>query len=102
MNNHMHSTNAAYIEARQRLAATNLKRCPLCDSLNAAANSECFVCRWHGQFLQDQKSIEEGLADLLNKCPEYQEKPVRKPRSKVSRLSNLMRRMLYGPVDFRV
>ncbi|MGI8923744.1 MAG: hypothetical protein ACR2HJ_06845 [Fimbriimonadales bacterium] len=38
--------------------------------VNAKLNSECFVCRWHGGFDHDPESVEEGLIDLLEQCPE--------------------------------
>lgn len=53
-----------------RLAAANLKRCPLCGAVNAVVNQECFICRWHGAFYRNPAEIEEGLAQLLDHCPE--------------------------------
>lgn len=53
----------------QRLAARNLKRCPLCEALNSSRNNECFVCSWHGVFDHRPESIEEGLIELLLREP---------------------------------
>jgi hypothetical protein len=57
-------------DGNRSLAAGHLKRCPLCGALNSLRNRECFVCRWRGEFDLDQESIEAGLADLLDRCPE--------------------------------
>ena len=60
----------ARIEAQMRLAIDSLKCCPLCGAVNAAQNHECFVCRWQGRFDRDPERIENGLNDLLDRCPE--------------------------------
>lgn len=60
----------ARLEAQMRLAIDSLKCCPLCGAVNAAQNSECFVCRWQGRFDHDPDRIENGLNDLLDRCPE--------------------------------
>ena len=54
----------------RRLAALNLKRCPLCGTLNARQNAECITCRWHGAFEDDPLSIEEGLMEMIDRCPD--------------------------------
>lgn len=51
----------------------NLKRCPLCGAVNAATNSECFVCRWHGEFDHELHSIEQGLHELVARSPELEQ-----------------------------
>ncbi len=48
----------------------SLKRCPLCGAVNALSNCECFVCRWYGEFSRDAEALEEGLEELLDRCPE--------------------------------
>ena len=58
-------------EARRRIAQSNLKRCPLCNALNARANDDCFVCGWHGRFDHDPFRIEESLIKLIYQCPEF-------------------------------
>jgi len=58
------------IEAQRRRAAEALKRCPLCDAINAMSNEECFVCTWHGEFNHDPDNVEAGLGELLDRCPE--------------------------------
>lgn len=96
---------ASIIEASRKLAAANLKRCPVCEALNAASNAECFVCRWHGEFDHDAKAIEEGLKQLLNRCPEIKsvnkKMPAKAPRRR-SRLTGLLRRLVKRPLDLSV
>ena len=58
------------LEAHKKLAVENLKSCPLCNAVNALQNHECFVCRWHGDFIHDSEVVEEGLMELLDRCPE--------------------------------
>jgi hypothetical protein len=69
-------------EASRRLAAENLKVCPLCGAVNAHLNSECFVCRWHGDFSQDPDDVEDGVLDLLCQCPELIDAMVAEPEPK--------------------
>lgn len=57
-------------ENPRSIAVGHLKRCPLCGALNSKRNAECFVCRWHGDFDHDPASIDQGLNDLLERCPE--------------------------------
>lgn len=57
-------------QSRLRLAAANLKRCPLCGAVNARQNFECFACSWHGAFDRDPHTVEEGLSQLIERCPE--------------------------------
>ncbi len=57
-------------EAGRRLASENLKVCPLCSAVNALMSSECFVCRWAGDFSYDADDIEDGIVDILARCPE--------------------------------
>jgi len=57
-------------EASRRMAAENLKVCPLCGGLNAATNAECFVCCWRGEFSYDPYEIEDGVVELMAQCPE--------------------------------
>lgn len=70
-NNWLSNTPVFRSETRRRLAAANLKRCPLCGSVNAKSNHECFVCRWHGGFDVDPARIEESLLQLMDQCPEF-------------------------------
>ncbi|HVT12540.1 MAG TPA: hypothetical protein VHE55_09750 [Fimbriimonadaceae bacterium] len=58
------------IDNHRKLAVGNLKRCPVCSTVNARLNHECFVCRWHGEFDTDPASVEQGLVDVLEQCPE--------------------------------
>jgi hypothetical protein len=91
------------LESQRKLAALSLKRCPLCGAINAMANDECFVCRWGGQFDRDAVAVDEGLGELLKKCPELvdamlSEPP--KPRGFWSRLQlgvrEVARRLRFG------
>lgn len=56
----------------KKVAIGHLKRCPLCGALNTKRNRECFVCRWRGEFQYDEAAINQGLEDLLERCPELQ------------------------------
>lgn len=58
------------LDSHRKLAVGNLKRCPLCGTVNAKLNCECFVCRWHGDFDHDPIAVEEGLIEVLEQCPE--------------------------------
>jgi hypothetical protein len=58
------------LDSHRKLAIDNLKRCPVCDTVNAMMNMECFVCRWHGEFDHDPISVEAGLYEVLEQCPE--------------------------------
>lgn len=58
------------IDANRRVAAENLKLCPLCGAVNAKLNGECFVCCWQGEFEHDADLIEAGVHELLDQCPE--------------------------------
>ncbi len=67
------------LESQRKLAALSLKRCPLCGAVNAVANDECFVCRWHGEFQSDPVSVDEGLGLLLENCPELVDAMTQQP-----------------------
>ncbi|MEZ0326929.1 MAG: hypothetical protein ACAH95_13600 [Fimbriimonas sp.] len=67
------------LESQRKLAALSLKRCPLCGAVNAVANDECFVCRWHGEFQCDPNSVDEGLGLLLENCPELMDAMMAEP-----------------------
>ncbi|HEY3783250.1 MAG TPA: hypothetical protein VGL56_19395 [Fimbriimonadaceae bacterium] len=94
------------LRARRKVAATNLKRCPVCEALNAVSNNECFVCTWRGKFSHDPMDIEDGLRELLTRCPEYKAStPQIIPTSRKKRSPKwrfLLRRVINGPIDFSV
>jgi hypothetical protein len=69
MNNRFQRPHSLLVPHR-KLAVDNLKRCPVCSTVNAKLNSECFVCRWHGAFDHDASSVEEGFIEILEHCPE--------------------------------
>src|SRR5437868_10169769 len=72
----------ARLETRRKLAVLSLKRCPLCGAVNAVANAECFVCCWRGDFERDPDSVDEGLGELLIRCPELMEAMIGEPEPK--------------------
>jgi hypothetical protein len=39
----------------------DLKICELCGWLNLAANTECFVCGWHGRFERDREVVHAAV-----------------------------------------
>lgn len=39
----------------------DLKICELCGWLNLEANTECFVCGWHGRFERDREVIHAAV-----------------------------------------
>lgn len=57
-------------DGERRLAAENLKVCPVCGTVNARLNGECFVCRWHGKFVHDPIEIDDAMSEMLQQCPE--------------------------------
>ena len=91
MNNRI-DRNAAQ-EAHRRLAAESLKRCPLCGAVNARTNGECFVCRWAGGFDHNPSHVEEGLNELLTRCPELADAIIEHP-TRLQRIQNWFRRTI--------
>lgn len=73
MNNPLASRSFGQLEGRRRFAAENLKRCPLCGAVNSKQNDVCFLCAWSGQFEHEIEAVEEGLEELLERCPELAE-----------------------------
>jgi len=58
------------METQRLVASGTLKTCTCCGALNIVDNRECFVCRWHGRFDEDPIQIEQGVAQLLERCPD--------------------------------
>lgn len=58
----------------------DLKRCPLCGTINAAESPECATCSWHGEFDRDPDIVEEGLFEMMVRCPELAETLIDRPR----------------------
>jgi hypothetical protein len=88
------------LESQRKLAALSLKRCPLCGAVNAVANDECFVCRWHGEFQSDPDSVDEGLGLLLQNCPELMDAMMTeppKPPTVMERVKTLFARIFRRP-----
>lgn len=65
-----------------KIASENLKRCPLCGGVNALSNVECFVCTWSGTFDHDPASVQQGLAELMDRCPELADLMMSQPAKK--------------------
>ena len=53
-----------------RLLLDSLKRCPLCEAVNAEASVACFVCGWAGEFERDAEEIQSSFDDLVARCPQ--------------------------------
>ena len=62
---------------QRRFGLVALKLCPLCDSLNVKANSECYVCRWSGSFESDPERIELTIHAFLQQDDEDSEAEIR-------------------------
>jgi hypothetical protein len=84
--------------AQKKLAQAHLKRCPLCDTLNARTNDECFVCGWKGTFDSDGFRLEQGLHRMMRQLPDLQPELPKTPLTWWQRLFGRLRR----PLDFRV
>jgi hypothetical protein len=76
-----------WFETQKMLADHKLKRCALCGAVNAASNSECFVCGWHGQFDYNPIQIEQGVHLLLDRCPELAQAMMERPLRSVQKKS---------------
>jgi hypothetical protein len=90
------------LENHRKLAVDNLKRCPVCHTVNSKLNSECFVCRWHGNFDHDSSSVEEGFIELLEQCPELIDCILYIPQPKATllqRATRWLRRRMRSQLD---
>ena len=73
-----------------RLLLDSLKRCPLCEAVNAEASDACFVCGWTGEFERDADGLQSSLDDIVARCPEIAAlKPKRRHPSWVDRLRRI-------------
>lgn len=89
--------------AFRRFRFKNLKSCPVCSAVNAKQNAECFVCGWSGRFDEDQESIERGLSDLIDRCPEIAEILIDRQVRRVGIVERVIRLFRRRPrVDFTV
>lgn len=87
----------------RKLATGHLKCCPLCDAVNATANGECFVCGWHGAFDHDSEHVEQGVMELIERCPELVDAMTVRPKLKGWRLwVSKAQRMFARRVDLRI
>lgn len=57
----------------------DLKRCPVCGTINSASNGECVTCSWHGSFECDPETIEDGLYEMMVRCPDLAEALLDRP-----------------------
>lgn len=97
-----HESRERWSSSRRQPVHT-LKRCPLCGTLNAAENDDCFTCSWHGSFETDPYEIEAGLIDLMDRCPELTDYiPQRPRRSRFQRLLTWAARLLGRRLDLRM
>lgn len=91
-------------EQELRRLPLDLKRCPLCGTINASGNGDCVTCGWYGLFESDPETIEEGLYEMMVRCPELAEALLERPTVRrrrvnfLSWLSGIFRRR----VDFQV
>lgn len=56
-----------------RLLLDSLKRCPLCEAVNAESNRACFVCGWEGNFDRDAEEVQASFDALIAQCPDLQD-----------------------------
>ena len=91
-------------EQELRRLPLDLKRCPLCGTINSSSNGECVTCSWHGSFERDPETIEEGLYEMMVRCPELAEALLERPAARRNRVSFLswLGGLFRKPVDFKV
>lgn len=73
-----------------RLLLDSLKRCPLCEAVNAETSDACFVCGWAGEFERDADGVQSSLDDLVARCPEI---AALKPRRRRASWRDRLRRI---------
>lgn len=64
------ATPTSYAILKKRHAASAFKVCPLCEALNVKENTECFVCRWSGEFDTGPAYVGARLQEVFDRCPE--------------------------------
>ncbi len=86
----------------RRLPLEKLKVCPLCDSLNAKHNSECFVCGWSGDFSFDEDRIANALYEVILDCPAIIDLIASPPARRLPFLHRMVSRLRRSrrPIDF--
>lgn len=91
-------------EQELRRLPLDLKRCPLCGTINSAGNNDCVTCGWHGQFESDPETIEEGLYEMMVRCPELAEALLERPAPRRTRVNFLewLRGLFVKRVDLRI
>lgn len=73
-----------------RLLLDSLKRCPLCEAVNAEASAACFVCGWSGTFERDAEGLQDSLDEIVARCPEI---AALKPKRRIIRWIDRLRRL---------
>ncbi|MBX3119605.1 MAG: hypothetical protein KF784_11110 [Fimbriimonadaceae bacterium] len=90
----------------RRISLGHLKRCPVCGTVNSTQTHECVMCRWHGEFDHDHESIEMGLTELFDKCPDLAEVvltiPTKRKRRGLVSWFGMLRWILRGRIDLKV
>lgn len=91
-------------EQELRRLPLDLKRCPLCGTINSSANGECVTCAWRGSFESDPETIEEGLYEMMVRCPELAEALLERPSPRRKRVSffGWLSGLFHNRVDFRI
>lgn len=91
-------------EADLRRLPLELKRCPLCRTINSADNGDCVMCGWHGAFERDPDLIEEGLYEMMVHCPDLAEALFEAPRPRTPRTGffGWLARLFRRRTDYRV
>jgi hypothetical protein len=56
-----------------RLLLDSLKRCPLCEAVNAESSAACFVCGWEGAFDREADEVQASFEALVAQCPDLAE-----------------------------
>lgn len=101
----MPTSPRAIAATHRRLALVNLKRCPLCGTVNSKSSDECCVCGWHGEFDCDPVSVQAGLAQVLEQCPELVAGWLVEPAAHLGlfeRWGRWVRARMRKPLDFRI
>jgi len=87
---------------RKKLPVEKLKQCPLCGSLNARKNENCFVCGWHGQFDTDQEMLSLALQEMVEQCPGIVEILGQSPEQRKGLLQRMLKILKRQKDDFDI
>jgi hypothetical protein len=87
-----------------------LKICPLCNSLNVSASEQCFVCSWHGTFINDAEAIDGALSKMIDRCgalEKFVDSTPTPSKHKLRTFFHKLRKIIFAklwghkPLDFR-